>query len=202
MLFVMPHGANTRPERKQLRRREIEGGLRFVTFSCFRGLPLLRDTDTADAMVDSMQRARQAHGFQIHAWVIMPEHVHLLVRPAEHPRRIPLDRSLLWMKLSVSKRVLPALRNRSSLLTSRLRLPDSTMRFWQKGGGFDRNIRDDGELSRAIRYIHRNPVEAGLVSTPVEWKWSSVHWWMGREGSTINCDPLRDPRWRDWKGFA
>ena len=45
-------------------------------------------------------------------------------------------------------------------------------RFWQKGGGFDRNVRDDAEFSREVRYVHHNPVERALVTRPEDWTWS------------------------------
>ena len=85
-----------------MRRREIRGNARFITFSCYRRLPLLHDPEVADDFTGSMVRARELHGFHLLAWVVMPEHVHLLVRP----QAVALDRSLLWMKLSVSKRVI------------------------------------------------------------------------------------------------
>jgi putative transposase len=47
-------------------------------------------------------------------------------------------------------------------------------RFWQPGGGYDRNITDKDTLVRMIDYIHENPVRKGLVTDPLDWKWSSL----------------------------
>jgi hypothetical protein len=85
------------------------------------------------------------------------------------------------------------------------RIADATgrPRFWQKGGGFDRNVRSEAEFAREVRYIHRNPVERGLVKTPPEWPWSSVRWWMGLREGEVECDPPAGPpgSWDRWKGF-
>lgn len=50
----------------------------------------------------------------------------------------------------------------------------SYYRFWQRGGGFDRNIHDDSALAAEIEYMHMNPVRRKLYEKPSEWKWSSA----------------------------
>ncbi|MFH0882526.1 MAG: hypothetical protein V2A56_06045, partial [bacterium] len=52
-----------------------------------------------------------------------------------------------------------------------------TRRFWQAGGGFDRNISDPAQIRNTIEYMHGNPVRRGLVEAPEDWRWSSVHFW-------------------------
>lgn len=65
------------PHRKTRRRHEIPGHARFLTFSCFRRLPLFTDEDAKDEFADQLHRTRARLGFALHAWVIMPEHIHL-----------------------------------------------------------------------------------------------------------------------------
>jgi putative transposase len=61
------------------------------------------------------------------------------------------------------------------------RLADKRGRhFWQLGGGYDRNVHPRKACMKEIDYIHNNPVEAGLVSLPWEWQWSSAGWYEGR----------------------
>jgi len=79
-----------------MRRRELPRGIRFITFSCQRRLPLLRHPAIADVFTDSLARTTAAHPFDLFAWVVMPEHVHLLVRPRGG---VPLDRVLLAVML-------------------------------------------------------------------------------------------------------
>jgi putative transposase len=152
-------------------------------------------------MLESICRAKAVHGFQLHAWVIMPEHVHLLLRPGRDRGESSIERCLRLMKLSVSCLVLPRWKKQNAPILDRIRLADGSLRFWQKGGGFDRNVRDEGELSRTIKYIHLNPVERGLVEKPEDWKWSSVRWWSGLRDGEVPCDWPPGPGWPRWKGF-
>lgn len=110
------------------------------------------------------------------AWVLMPEHVHLLCCPGDGET---LGHSLRLIKMSVAKAVLARWAALDAPILGRVADAVGRHRFWQKGGGFDRNVRSDGEFEREVRYIHRNPVERGLVPRPEDWRWSSVHWWMG-----------------------
>ena len=77
------------PLRKKLRRRE--GGIRFITFSCQRRLPLLGKPGARNVFVDSLYAARAKFGFPLYAWVVMPEHVHLMMMATEEA---PLPRIL------------------------------------------------------------------------------------------------------------
>jgi len=150
--------------------------------------------------LDSLAAARHRFGFELFAWVIMPEHVHLLLRPRAGA---PLDRSLLAIKLSVAKRVLGRWVELEAPILSSITTQDGHRRYWQAGGGFDRNVRNESEFCREVRYIHRNPVARGLVESPEHWPWSSVRWWMGDREGELPCDPPPgDPRsWVAWKGF-
>jgi putative transposase len=101
----------------------------------------------------------------IYGYVVMPEHVYLLVN--ESPREALAD-AIHYLKLSFAKR-----------LSSRKGVAESKS-FWQKRY-YDRNVRDAEEFSVKLRYQHRNPVKRGLVKEPGDWKWSSFrHYACGR----------------------
>ncbi len=68
-------------KRKTRRRYEVPGNCRFLTFSCYRQLPLFNNDAIKDAFVEQLDRARSATQFQLFGYVVMPEHVHLLLRP-------------------------------------------------------------------------------------------------------------------------
>lgn len=184
-----------------MRRRERIGQSRFITFSCNKRLPLLANDGICEVLLGAIARARDEHGFELFAWVIMPEHVHLLMRPADG---IPLDQALKTVKLSVAKTVIARWRELNAPILDRVTDTAGSARFWLSGGGFDRNVRDATEFSKEIRYIHRNPVERGLVERPEEWKWSSVRWWMGEREGEFPCDPPPgEPLgWARWKGYV
>jgi putative transposase len=63
-------------------------------------------------------------------------------------------------------------------------------RFWQRGGGYDRNVTEPATLRQMIDYIHNNPVRRGLVREPTEWIWSSARFYAGQEQVPIRMDPL------------
>jgi REP element-mobilizing transposase RayT len=92
----------TMPMRQRMRRRELPGNVRFITFSCFRRLPLLGHPGIRDLFVEAMAEAKVAHGFELFAWVVMPEHAHLVVRPREG--RL-LAKALASIKISMAKQV-------------------------------------------------------------------------------------------------
>ena len=92
--------------------------------------------------------------YHLRAWVLMANHVHLLIEP-----RASLER----IKKSVrgySGRAANQILGRSGI-------------FWQQEG-YDHWARDRAERDRIVRYIERNPVKAGLVSEPQDWPWSSA----------------------------
>lgn len=187
--------------RKRLKRREVDGGLRFITFSCQGRLPLLSNPRIADVFAGALSFARAKHGFRLIAWVIMPEHVHMIVVPPESAAFGPI---LAGIKLRVAKQVIARWTANRARILARLDVGGGSLRFWQKGGGFDRNIRDIAELCREIRYTHRNPVERGLIRRADEWRWSSVRWWMGCRDQEVECDlpPGDETMWKQWMEFV
>ena len=103
---------------------------------------------------------RRRYSIFVFGYVVMPEHVHLLV---SEPRRGTLDRAIQALKTSVSKRS--------------MRRP-----FWLPRY-YDFNFRTEEKRIEKLRYIHRNPVARGLVHRPEEWMWSSFrHYFTGEPG--------------------
>jgi putative transposase len=166
-----------------------------MTFACYQRLRLLRHPSIMSLFVETLMRARNRMGFKLYACVVMPEHVHLIFRPAPGSTWAAIGASI---KTSVARQVVGRWRELDAPILSRLRTERGEIRFWQRGGGFDRNIRDREELAREIGYTHRNPVRRGLV------KWSTVHWWMGERGGVLLCDlPPGDAKaWIAWKGYV
>ena len=54
--------------------------------------------------------------------------------------------------------------------------------FWQRGGGYDRNVTEPSTLEKMMEYIHLNPVRRGLVEQATDWKWSSANWYVSGKG--------------------
>ena len=186
--------------RKRMRRWEEPGGVRFLTFSCHRRSPLLRNPAIADLFSQTLSATRRTYGFELFAWVVMPEHVHLLLRPGPDA---PLGAALRSIKTSVAKRVVARWRELGAPIVETLRTGRGDVRFWQKGGGLDRTVRDEREFCREVWYIHTNPVKRGLVGRAEDWRWSSRRWWMGKREGEVECDPPPGDRrvWEAWRGY-
>ncbi|MBY0588370.1 hypothetical protein K2X85_14440 [bacterium] len=112
------------------------------------------------------------------AFVFMPEHVHLLIRPLDD---LPnLGRYLAMVKRATSGSLRERLtRDDSQLLESLLiqeRPGKVCFRFWQEGAGYDRNLSTADAIQASIEYIHGNPVKRGLCQRMIDWKWSSARY--------------------------
>ncbi len=160
---------------KRLVRLDAPGDARFLTFSCFRRQPFLSRERTSRWFIEGLERSRDTHGFELWAYVIMPEHVHLLVYPGHAPHRVA--DILYTLKKSVAWKALAFVRKHAPVFLDRMRddQPNGKVahRFWQRGGGYDENLYRPSTIWEKIEYIHDNPVRRGLCDSPADWKWSS-----------------------------
>jgi putative transposase len=131
--------------------------------------------------IEAIDKARRMHGFHLWAYVLMPEHVHLLVLPTASEYNITLFLSTL--KGSVAKRAISFVNRRAPEFLPRMTdlQPNGKrcIRFWQRGGGFDRNLWEPRHIWDMIDYIHANPVRRGLCERPEHWPWSSAGDFLG-----------------------
>jgi putative transposase len=143
-----------------LKRYQHAGDLHFVTFSCFRLGAHLALASARTLFEETLERTRQRYRFCVIGYVVMPEHVHLLL---SEPVEKPLSTAIHALKLSMAKR--------------------STQRpFWQ-ARYYDFNVFTERKHVEKLRYIHRNPVRRGLAVQPQDWPWSSFcHYATGVRG--------------------
>ena len=111
--------------------------------------------EIARIVIDSLYKGVQLGHYELHAFVVMSNHVHMLIDALIHPSQ--LMRSLKGATAREANRVL-----------GRTGEP-----FWQKES-YDHWVRDDAEFERIWAYIENNPVKAGLVTSPEEYPWSSA----------------------------
>ncbi len=168
---------------KTRRRYETLGELRFLTFSCYHHLPLFKNDAIKDEFVRVLDAARTRTECSIIAWVVLPDHAHLLVAPSLP--RYPIPLFLKYLKGSFASKVLNRWRRLNAPILQRLSDRRGRVRFWQAGGGYDRNIDSENEYDEKFDYIHLNPVTAGLVDDPVDWRWSSAPWYAGKRGPGV-----------------
>ncbi|MBN1347540.1 MAG: transposase [Phycisphaerae bacterium] len=169
---------------------EDPGHAHELTFTCFQGLPLLSKDRTRQWFISALQEARKKFDLELWAYVIMPEHAHVLLLPRRDDYRV--GKILKAVKQPVAQRAVHHLKEHAPEWLSRLRIFRSdgrvVHRFWQQGGGYDRNIRKAGTAWKSVRYIHGNPVRRGLVARAEDWPWSSAGWYTGRERVKLAMD--------------
>jgi len=140
-------------------------------------------------MAQALQMGRQKELYDLYAYVFMPEHVHLVILP--HPD-IKISRILFTIKSSVSKKAQLWVRaNAPDFLSQMADLQpngDCHHRFWQRGGGYDRNLRSIDDVYEKMKYIHANPVRRGLVERAEDWRWSSYLAWENGQDSPLAID--------------
>ena len=170
--------AESRPEQyKTVRRYNNPGHAHFLTFSCYKRLPLLNDERFLSFLGQGVHRACSELYYDLWAYVFMPDHVHLLVKPLQDSYFIA--ELLRKIKQPVAMRSLKVLKKERSPILDKLALDrkkKGKYRFWQAGGGHDLNIWTPSKAVGKAEYCHRNPVIRGLVSDPAAWRWSSYRW--------------------------
>jgi|WetSurMetagenome_2_1015567.scaffolds.fasta_scaffold04053_2 putative transposase len=178
------------PTKHRTRHRyDIPGHAHYLTFSCWRGQPFLSRDRASQWLLESLAEARRVHPFDLWAWVFMPEHAHFLIRPHDGVTVAAVLRSI---KQPVGKTSVAWVRkNHPAFLEHMLDMQPGgrrAYRFWQPGGGYDRNIWSPAELREKIHYIHANPVRRGLVESPRDWPWSSYRAWKDGVDEPIRID--------------
>ena len=116
----------------------------------------LRRPEIAELVVGAIHYQAESLGrYHLHSYVVMPNHVHLLVTPC-----VPVSRLTHSLKRFTAREA-----NRILDITGKP--------FWQDES-YDHLVRDDAEFQRIARYIEWNPVKSGMVATPEEFPWSSA----------------------------
>ena len=173
---------------KQLKRYYGLGHLHFVTFSCYRRLPLLRTDRARNVFARALGVMRERHGFLLVGYVVMPEHVHLLIG---EPARGTPSTVLQALKQRVSRDLREKTRRRSTGQLS-LAFPGADQRlphFWQ-ARFYDFNVHSAGKRREKLDYMHTNPVKRGLVKNPLAWIWSSATFYVQGVPGLVSIDPV------------
>ncbi len=125
----------------------------------------LRREDIARIVVNSLQRGFELSHYELRAWVIMANHVHVLLRPKVAPQRL-----LGALKGCTARE--------ANLVLGRTGQP-----FWQ-AESYDHWVRDENQFERIVAYIENNPVKAGFVTRPEDYPWSSAAKPAARDGKS------------------
>ena len=164
-----------------LKRYQKARCLHFITFSCYRREPLLGRADARETFEAELERVRTLYGFYVTGYVVMPEHVHLLV---SEPERGKLSVAIQMLKQVVSRKL----------------RPPGMRRFWQVRY-YDLPVWSESKRIAKLRYIHRTPVDRGLVERPEDWRWSSFRQWATGCDGTVEVESQWTARKRERMGI-
>lgn len=155
----------------------------FITTSCWHRCPLLNNPRVRDLFVDALEQVRRRYHFVVVGYVVMPEHVHMLLTEPESGDPSDVMKAL---KQGFARRLLARLRlgpHHPDHLSLGLALPEQG-RIWQPRF-YDFVVFSEKKRVEKLRYIHRNPVKRGLVVEPQQWAWSSFRYYAHNEPGPV-----------------
>jgi putative transposase len=170
-----------------LRRHYGQGDLHFLTFCCYHRRRYLQTTRARNLFVRILDETRAEFGFHLVGYVIMPEHVHLLI---SEPPVGDVSRAMQVLKQRVSR----GMRGRKRAEKGQRHSPfggawEEDRRFWQRRF-YDFNVWSDAKRKEKLHYMHANPVKERLVQHPRDWPWSSFSFYAYDEEGLIRIDPV------------
>jgi putative transposase len=136
--------------------RTLPGSSYFVTTKCWRGRSVFQVPENAEILIESLMHYRDLHAYLLHEFVVMPDHVHLMLTPSS---TTSLEKAIQLIKGGCSHRI--------------HKQRNQKMEIWQVGF-YDWTIRDYNDWQTKVEYVHQNPVRARLVEKPQDWPYSSA----------------------------
>lgn len=147
--------------------------LHFITNSCYQRRLFLDSPRARDLFLSVLEQTREKYHFVVVGYVVMPEHVHLLITEPE----IGTPSTVMQvLKQRTAKALLPK-RNSGDLRRA----------FWQ-ARFYDFNVWSTKKRLEKLRYMHRNPVKRGLVESPEQWQWSSYRHYLLDEPGVVKVN--------------
>ncbi|MBI2095064.1 MAG: transposase [Candidatus Omnitrophica bacterium] len=158
-----------------IRRYFEEGFVYFVTTATKERKQIFCDRKLCRILLVTVEYFKMIFDYQIYGFCIMPDHVHLIIKPTE---RFDLSFVMKMIKGSFARKV--------------NKLRDQKGALWQ-ARYYDEVIRDQKQLWRQVEYVHQNPVVAGIVTQPAEYAFSSFsqyHGILNSEGRILEIDSI------------
>lgn len=156
--------------------------LHFITSSCYHRLPLLGTPGARDCFLAILEQTRQKYRFVVVGYVVMPEHIHLLITEPE----VGTPSTVMQVLKQCTAHALLLKRKRRD--PRRGGFDDQPRRaFWQERF-YDFNVWSTKKRVEKLRYMHRNPVKRGLAESPELWKWSSYRHYLLDEAGPVQVN--------------
>ncbi|MFQ5862919.1 MAG: transposase [Candidatus Brocadiales bacterium] len=176
----------------KLVRFDFPENIHFITTSCYNRLSLFSSDKMKTTFIQSVKHIRNKYDFKLFGYIIMPEHIHLLLQTQKDKTVSDVMReikqtcafnALQILKTNNTKSTLEKLKRNTGRKTER------KYNFW-KPRFYDFNIYSEKKFKEKLDYCHKNPVTRGLVNDPSEWRFYSYRNYFLNDDSIISIDPL------------
>jgi len=157
----------------RLHHRTAIGSTYFVTTKAAQSIAVFQVHDIAEIVIAKLLHYRMAGAYLLHEFVLMPNHLHLLLTPTDSTS---LEKAMQLIKGGSSHEIHQQRGTRTEI--------------WQ-AGFHEATIRDTADYLSRVRYIHLNPVAAGFVGRAEDWRWGSA-------GGQFTLDPIPQGRSAPW----
>lgn len=154
----------------------------FVTCTVLNWLPIFTRKESVNILLDSLRHLQQEENLKLYAYVILENHIHLIVQSND------ISKSMRHFKSFTAKALLNLLKkeNAQTLLKQfqfykKSHKVDKIHQLWQEGYQ-PKLIQTDAMMLRKIQYIHENPVKRGYVDDAIHWRYSSARDYQGTLG--------------------
>jgi putative transposase len=149
-------------------------------------LPVFRTEVIKVVTCNALAEARKSCGFQLYAYVIMPDHLHAITDNVQKPSKV-----LRYINGIISRRVIDHLKEHGHNTSLQKLRHETKERGYQYSLWEHHNnaflVTSESMFMEKVNYIHQNPVRAGLVERAEDYRWSSVRWW---KGCPLEDEPL------------
>jgi len=162
--------------RKTLKHYNLPGHAHYLTFSCHKRMKLLTTDQTRQWFLRALQLACSKWNVGCWAYVIMPEHAHVLAYPRRETYEI--ENFVQTLKQSVAQKAINHFKRIRSPLLKKLEVSPGHYQFWLNSAGYDKNVVEERAIHEIIEYIHNNPVRRELALVQMDWWWSSARAWL------------------------
>jgi putative transposase len=177
--------------KNRLERRYGLHHLHFITCSCYRRRPLLGTARNRDAFLKILDEVRTRYQFSLVGYVVMPEHIHLLISEPKVGTPSTVMQVLKQRVSRLLRRKTRYRRNPNQLALWQDKPREAPRSFWQRRF-YDFNVWSRKKRIEKLNYMHMNPVKRGLAVGPMSWAWSSYRFY--QYGENCMCAPDREPK--------
>ena len=167
----------------------------YITASTNKRRKVFAEDETCQIFVDVIKEIKTIHPFKVVGYVIMPDHIHLIINPL----RPEMSTILRKIKGKSGKLIIDYLKESErhmALKYLEINIHKRKYAVWLKKSS-DVDLVSSKFIKQKLDYIHMNPVRAGLCTSPEEWKWSSYNAYLNNDEAEVPLKIDKHPYWTE-----